>query len=180
MLGLDIDPILIIYISEALPDAAKNAVAGIPVIDDLFGAGFPMPIYLSEELTGIVVDADTKGVDMDLDVTATADAGKPLVKQNATDSTNTINLQCNKESIFLPVFIALSDQIFERAVAGLYSVSYLNGATTIFNALVKSITVSNDNTSDKSSIAITLSKANQRETTNSAGPTELQRTRGPL
>lgn len=180
MLGLDVDPILIVYLPAGLPDRAKNALAGIPVLDDVLGAGFPVPIYLSEELTGIVVDADSKGIDLDLDVTGTADGGKPIVKQNALDSTVTINLEANKESIFLGVFLALADQIFQRAVAGTYSISYLNGPTTVFNALVKAITVTNDAGTDKMSISITLSKANQKETTNNPGPTALPRVRGPL
>lgn len=172
MLG-GLDPLIIINLPTILPDALKNAVAGIPVLSDAVGVGVPIPIYLSESLTGIALASESKSVAIETDVQATQDASKPKVKQNAIDSVVVVNLEARSDSVFLSVFLALADIIFTRAATGQYSVSYLNGATVVFDALIKSVSVTGDNNSELMQVAIEISKANLKSSTNPPPTTAL-------
>ena len=161
MLG-GIAPILIIHLKDLSFDALTDAISGIPLVgDSLASIGVPVPIYLDEKVTGILVDSETKSVEIETQVDANhADPSKPIVKQNGVDSTVTLRLIGKNDSLVLAALLALIDQIFARAATANYSVTYLNGPTLVFNSLLKSCNVSAHRDNDLLEIDFVMSKAN--------------------
>lgn len=161
-------PVLIVNLIKKADNSAAKFFSGIPLIGGDLGAaltgGLPIPIYLDEGLTGIVVKGESKAIAVENEVKAKTEGGKPKTNQRAVDSNVTINMLARKDSVMLAALIALNDQIFQRLASKEYSVSYLNGSTIIFNGLFSGFTSMNDENSDLLHITLTLSKGNQETT----------------
>jgi hypothetical protein len=116
-----------------------NAVAGIPKIGDFAKTfvGVPIPLYLDEKLTGIIVESETKAIDFQTNSNAASD-GSVLVSQNPLSSVTTINMIGKRDSIVLTAILALCEQAFSLA-AGFgvkYSVSYFNQSVLVLDGLM--------------------------------------------
>lgn len=163
-----IAPILIVNLIKKKDNSVGAFFSGIPVVGkDLAGAltgGLPVPIYLDERITGICVTSETKTLAIETEIKATTDASKPIPTQRAVDSVVQINMCAQKDNIVLAALVALCDQIFQRVVAKEYSVSYLNGSTTIFNGLLSGFTSMYEEGSDLLHLTLAISKGNQQTT----------------
>jgi len=151
-----IDPIIIFHFYSNPP--TDDSFVGPPqptsFLSGLAAAvGLPIPIYLSERLTGIYVDDESKGIDVATRVDAVVEKDglevrSPEVSQMALDSTVTVNLFAVKDSVMLTALLALADMILKRVVSKEYGITYLNGSTVIFNGLLHRFSTSvgaNDN-----------------------------------
>lgn len=158
---------IFIFTFPVVPPSVANALSSVPYVGNfLQDVGLPIPIYLDEKFTNIAVDSDTKNIDIDTEVKANTDPNKPpIVKQNALDSTVTVNLVAVKDSLLLTILLAMSDLIFTRAASQAYTVTYLNGPITVFNGTMKSFSTSANADSTKLDVSITLSRANYRAPT---------------
>lgn len=158
---------IFIFTFPVVPPTIANALSSVPYVGNfLEDVGLPIPIYLDEQFTNIAVDSETKNIDIDTEVKANTDPNKkPIVKQNAIDSTVTVNLVAVKDSLLLTILLAMSDLIFTRAASQAYTVTYLNGPITVFNGTLKSFTTSANADSTKLDVSIVLSKANYRAPT---------------
>lgn len=153
-----IAPLLMFTFPPAKP---HTFVAGIPLLGDfLTNVGVPIPIYLDENLTGIYVDNETKGIDFEIEADQTT-AEEGLVRTKGVDSTVTIQLLAKREAPLLGALLAFADQIFLKAVSQNYRITYLNGSTTVFNGLLKQFTTSKATDDDLTRFTIVISKANQ-------------------
>lgn len=142
------------------PAGSGTVVAGIPVIGRFFSqVGVPIPIYLDEKLTGILVESENAAIDVDIQAEQTAD-GEAKVTQKGLDSTITVNMLAKKDAPLLGALLAFSDQIFLKAIANNYRLSYLNGSTLVFNGLLKSLTSTKGENDDLVRIAMVISKSN--------------------
>lgn len=157
-----------------------NAIAGIPLIGDVATtiAGIPIPIYLDENRTGIVFDSGSKALDIETTVEARDDAGKPDVRQRGLNNIVTVNLKADKQSTILAALLALNDMVFQRVVSKEYSVTYLNGPTTVFNGLLESFIVEEDVDTTLMRISMQISKANQNKPTPDSVPPVLRKVTG--
>jgi hypothetical protein len=70
-------------------------------------------------------------------------------------------MTANKDSILLSVLLAFMDQAFQKVVSKNYSVTYLNGATTVFGGLLHGFSTSTDEDTNLIRIVLQISKANQ-------------------
>jgi hypothetical protein len=155
-------PILIFTFPVSEKSPTFNAIAGIPLVNEIVSAiGVPIPIYLDERLTGVYVESETKAIDIQTTVEAKTEAGVPDVSQRGLDSLVTINMLANKDSIVLSAILALCDMVFQKVVAQEYKISYLNGVTTVFNGLLHGFQTSVDSDNDLVRITLQLSKSNQ-------------------
>jgi hypothetical protein len=68
--------------------------------------------------------------------------------------------------------------IFQRVVSREYSVSYLNGPTTVFNGLLHKLRTSVDADTDLMRISLQISKANQSKATPDSGVGTLTKVTG--
>ncbi len=162
-----VDPLLIIVLKNRGILNFFGPESVVPGVADVLDAvGLPIPIYLSERVTGIYVESETKSIDVitRIDPVTTKNAltqevESAEVSQTASDSLLTVNLLCRRGSIMLTALLALMDLIVDRLVSGEYSMSYLNGATAIFGALLHRFGVSATSDSDLLKIELVLSTA---------------------
>ncbi len=121
MIKLDAAPVFLIYFATK---DKKNPYT------------IPMPIYLSERLTGLYVDTAHKSTSISTDYVVTFDKdengkknkGTLVVQQKGESQTLTVNIIGRKDSIglnlLLPVFQTLYDKVL--AVKD-YRIAYING-----------------------------------------------------
>jgi hypothetical protein len=155
-----LDPIILIHLSKRTDVTALTGVTGlIPIvssaIDDLIDFP-PIPIYLSENLFGIVIDAESKNVDIVTDFETKTDGTLVNVNQKGANSSVSVNLTGKKDSIPITLLSAFIDLIFSKVTSKEYSITYLHGATTIFRGLLKSFAIDQVEGTDKLSIKLEL------------------------
>lgn len=159
-------PILIFHFNPSLTQSLLNGLSGIPVIGDVLpNLGIPIPIYLDENLSGILVESETKAIDIETQPQVRYDGGKPDVIQRGLNNLITINMKGTRNSMMLSVLLAMNDMIFSRVVSKSYSVSYLNGTTTVFNGLLHGFSTSVSDNDDMVRIVMQISKANLKPPT---------------
>lgn len=155
-----IDPIILIHISKRTDVSALTGVEGlIPIVsaalDNLIDFP-PIPIYLSENLFGIVIDSESKNVDIITDFETKTDGTPANVNQKGANSSVSINLTGKKDSIPITLLSAFIDLVYFKVSSKEYAISYLHGATTIFRGLLKSFAIDQVEGTDKLSIKIEL------------------------
>lgn len=159
-----IAPVLIFNFPKKKDNSVASLFAGIPLIGEDLGAaltgGLPIPLYLHEQTTGILVKSETKALQIETEIKAKSDGKKPKSDQRAVDSTVTINLVGQKDSLVLTTLIALNDRIFQKVISKEYNVSYLNGPTVVFNGLLNGFTSMAGEDDDLLHITMTISKGN--------------------
>lgn len=155
-----IDPIIIFQFNKALPESVTQALAKIPIVSEI-PASLPLPpipIYLSENLTGLFIDTESKSVDIDTNVETLTDGTAPEITQKGISSIVSVSLTANKNSIGLSLLSAMIDLLFEKCSSREYSITYLHGATTIFRGLLQSYQVSQSADTDLLNIQFEISK----------------------
>lgn len=160
-----IDPIIIFKFALLPTSSIFNAVAGIPIVEDIVkNFGIPIPIYLSERVFGIVLNSEEKSMDVETNVQTRSDGSKADVKQRGLNNIVTLNMTSTKDSIVLSALLALSDICFQKLTSKDYTISYLNGSTIIFDGLLESFHTTVDSNTDKIEITMKISKAPQNTT----------------
>ena len=162
----DCDPLIIFKIvpTTANKDTFAEA-AGIPVVADIvkFAKGIPIPIYLNEKLSGIIVDSIGNSTDIDTTVEGFNKATALDVQQRVIDSTITINMTCNnKDSLVLSAILAFMDIILRKAVARAYTISFVNGSTIVLDGLLKSFTTNQTADSELTTMSLVINKVNNK------------------
>lgn len=148
------------------------------LLDDVVEAiGLPIPIYLSEQLTGVYVDNESSSIDVVTKIDPVTDKGldnqvkTPAVSQTSGNSSVSINLFARKDSVLLTALLALMDMIVNRLVSQEYSIHYLNGPTAIFGAKLARFSKVNTSGTDLITMQLDLSTASKESPTPEA-PTE--------
>ena len=154
-----LDPIIIFNFSKLSPDEAAK-LEKIPVINKVVEKiGLPpIPIYLSERLTGLYIDSEDKNIDIENTTESLADGSDPIVTQKAIDSTVKINMVASRNSIGLTLLSAVMDLIVPKVTSREYSITYLNGSVTIFGGLLKQFNIMQSSNNDLFQITLELSQ----------------------
>lgn len=144
-----LDPIIIFQFSKLTP-AQSASLAKIPIVSSIVSSiGLPpIPIYLSETLTGLFIDTEEKNVDIETQTDTLTDGSAPQVQQKGVNSTIKVTLKANKDSIGLTLLSAMVDIIFSKVTSKEYSIIYLHGPITVFNGLLHSFSVSQNADTD--------------------------------
>lgn len=155
-----VDPIILIHLSKRTDVVALSTATGlIPIVSNALADLIdfpPIPIYLSESLFGIVIDAESKNVDIVTDFETKTDGTPVNVNQKGANSSISVNLTGKKDAIPITLLSAFIDLVFEKASSKEYAITYLHGATTIFRGLLKSFAIDQVEGTDKLSIKIEL------------------------
>jgi len=156
---------LIVFAFPLSSGSTHAAISGIPVIGQAIAnnVGLPIPVYLDKRLTGIYVDNESKAIDIE---TASFPRYEPITNkplpaisyQRGTQSLITVNLIAKRDSIILNVLLGLCDLAFAKLNQFEYSISYLNGPTTIFNGLLHGFSATQGNDNDLMDIQIQINK----------------------
>jgi hypothetical protein len=164
-----IDPIIIFQFAKNVdpkftgpiePSTGQKIIASIPLISSIptLVEAPPIPIYLSEQITGLVIASESKSIDMQTDVETKSDASTPDVNQKGINETVKINIKGNKNSLGLTLLTTMASLILDRVTAKEYAISYLHGAITVFRGVLHSFSVDQDSNSDLIFITIELAK----------------------
>lgn len=172
-------PIIIFNFKKLLPQFTLPV--GIPLIAEAGSTVplIPIPIYLKEEITGLYIKQQNKNVDIETKVQTLTDGTAPKVLQNGLNSTVTINMVSNKNSIGLGIMSALIDLIFEKVTSEEYSISYFNGAVTVFGGLLEGYSVSENESNDLYNVSLQISRSNGGSTTEKVADNSVGKVPGP-
>jgi hypothetical protein len=153
-----LDPIIIFNFKKNTPIGA--ALSKIPVVADVIAAiDLPViPIYLSEKLTGICIDAESKSIEIDTNVDTLSSGGDPNVTQKGLSSTVKIEMIASRDSIGVALFGAMADLVFPKVTSKEYSITYLHGAVTVFAGLLHSFSINQQAENDLYRISLELIK----------------------
>jgi hypothetical protein len=169
MLG-GIDPVIIFQFSKLADTGFGDFISKIPVISQIptVIAQPPIPIYLSETLTGIYIDSEDKNVDIETETESLSDGSTPEVNQKAIGSVVSINLVAKKNSLGLTLLSAMIDLLYEKVTSKEYAITYLHGATTVFRGVLHSYSVNQNASNELLTIKIELSRG-QKQPQKAAG-----------
>ena len=153
MIKLNAAPVLLIYHLSTDEKTGKSKVDGVPV-----------PIYLSEELTGLCVDSESDSLTISSDYIPVLDsqkkdeAGMPIkVQQRGETQQAKIALKANKNAIGLNILLPLLKSILSLIFAKKeYRIAYLNQNVLIFNARLNSYSMDPGSNDTLVKIEITL------------------------
>lgn len=131
----------------------------------------PIPIYLSEQLTGLFVDTENKNIDIDTTLDPLVDGSPLLVNQKALGSVLTVNLIGKKNSIGLSLFLAFTELLLDKLVSKQYAVTYINGAMTVFGGLIHGFSIDQNSNDDLIRIKLDISKGGKKSNSVQVNPT---------
>lgn len=167
-----IDPVLIFQFRKKqdpnfIGPQPESILAKIPLVSSIptFVDEPPIPIYLSQQLTGIQIDSEDKNVDLTTDTETKSDGTDPSVEQKGLASTVTINLIAKKNSVMMTVLSAMADRAYEKASSDEYAISWIHGPTTIFRGKITSWAVNQNRDADlmTAKLEITLGEKNPQK-----------------
>lgn len=156
-----LEPIIIFTFYKKDPNPALESVLSqIPLISaDLSRAKLPpIPVYLSEELTGLVIDDESKSVDIETSTDTLASGADPKVNQKGINSIVRISLQASSKSIGVTLIAALCDLIMSKVTSQEYDITYLHKAVTVFGGLLHSFQITQNANDDRYNIEIELAR----------------------
>ena len=154
-----IDPV-IIFNFKIRDDGFLGFLNKVPVVASIVSViDLPViPIYLSETLTGICIDSESKSVEIDTNVDTLSNGKDPEMNQRGISSTVKIEMVASKDSLGVAIFSAMSDLIFPKVTSKEYSITYLHGAVTVFAGLLHSFSISQNANDDRYNISLELIK----------------------
>ena len=175
MLG-GVDPIIIFEFFKVVDLTQYNEVNGrkIPVAGQRtlqFIPIPPIPIYLSENLTGLYIDKVDKNIDIGTDTETFINGAVPDILQKGVASSVKVTLNCKKNSIAMMILSSVIDLVYDKVTSKEYNISFLYGATTIFRGVMHSFSVSQSATNDLMEVNIELSRGSKQPTPSNPVPT---------
>jgi hypothetical protein len=154
-----IDPIIIFQLYKLVPQA-QATLATIPLTssaknkDDVCDHS----IYLSEKLTGIYIDTESKNIDIDTDQKSLNNGEPGPVNQNALGSITQVNLVAKRGSVGLSILLALTELILDKVASQEYEITYINGGITVFCGLVHGFSYEQGTNDDLYKIRLELAR----------------------
>lgn len=163
MLG-GIDPIIIFHRYKKVADTTATATSTIPVVSkkDVYITLPPIPIYLSEQFTGMFIDSESKNIDIETETQTFTDGSTAEINQKGIASGVSIQITAKKDSLGMILLGALMDTLLDKVTSKEYAITYLHGATTIFFGLLHTFSVEQTSQNELLSIKIELSKGSKQ------------------
>lgn len=163
-----IDPIIIFQFKK-ISKETQEKLSKIPLVSSIVDTiGLPpIPIYLSEQVTGLYIDSEDRNIDIETTVDSLYSGASPLVSQKAINSVVRINMIGSRNSIGLTLITALADLIVPKVGSKEYAITYLHGGTTVFGGLLHSFSAQQNANNELVNITIELTK---NSTAKPAGP----------
>ncbi len=154
-----LDPILIFSFYKKLTPAQTAALKDINIVSQFVSKLSlpPIPIYLSEKLTGIYVESENKNIEIETNFDGLAGGGVNVNQKPLTSSIK-IDLLAARNSIGLILLSAMSDLVLPLLVSKEYDVTYLNGGVTIIGGLFHSFSISQESNTDLMHISMEIIK----------------------
>lgn len=163
MLG-GIDPIIIFHRYKKTSVETTEVVNGISIVSkkDTYITLPSIPIYLSEQFTGMFIDSESKNIDIETETQTFSDGTTANVNQKGIASGVAIQITAKKDSIGMILLSSLMDTLMDKVTSKEYAITYLHGATTIFYGLLHTFSVEQTSQNELLSIKIELSKGSKQ------------------
>ena len=175
MLG-GLDPVIIFQFAKKVdPDfvgpAEPGVISKIPIISQIptLIDQPPIPVYLSESLSGLQIDSEDKTVDIDTDVETLTNGEPPDVNQKGISSVVSIQITALRDNPGVTLLSALIDQVFDKLTSKEYAITYLHGPITVFRGVLQGFSLSTNSDTNLVTMKIDLSKG----TKNPAKPSDV-------
>lgn len=161
-----IDPIIIFQLYKLIP-STTDLLANIPITAEVKKRATVaiIPIYLSEKITGIYIDTESKNIDIETNVDSLTSGDPALVNQKTLGSIVTVNLKASANSVGLTILSAMAELLLDKVTSQEYEMTYIHQSTTIFGGLLHSFSVDQGGNDDL--LKIKLEIARGRPKTNS-------------
>lgn len=158
MIKVNADPVLIIYFTP------KDKTAVPPFI----------PIYLSEEITGLVVRDESFGLSVATDNVVANNSGEVVYQQKGITNKLAIELIGRRDSIGLNLIVPTFTALYKKVIAkSAYRLAYFHQNQIIFDAILSSFETKQTDENNLLAINIVLEvpaeKENKKETVQKAG-----------
>lgn len=154
-----VDPI-ILFNFKKIPPSLQAVISKTPVLASIVSAiDLPViPLYLSERLTGIYIETESKSIDIETNTETLATGEAPVTNQRGLQSSIKIEMVASRNSIGVSLFAAMADLIFPKVTSKEYSITYLHGAVTVFAGLLHSFSITQNRENDLYQISLELIK----------------------
>lgn len=165
MLG-GIDPIIIFHRYKKVVDPTASVGHQLAIVSkkETFIPLTPIPIYLSEAITGVQIDSESKNLDVETDTQTLSDGTPANSNQKGINSGVSVTLSAKKDSIGVSILSAFMDDLFDKVTSKEYAITYIHGATTIFQGLLHTFAVDQNSGTDLLTIKFELSKGQKQPT----------------
>lgn len=164
-----LSPIILFQLYKKLPAASAAASQSkIPLVSDIAAAAKAtyaiIPLYLDENLTGIMVDTESKNIDIETkpDGLSSGEAGP--VNQKPLGSITTVNLIAKRDSVGLTILLALSELLLDKVVSQEFEITYMNGAITVFGGLIHSFSFDQGGNDDLLKLKLEIARGRPKST----------------
>lgn len=155
---------MIFHRYKKVPAATVAPVDGKPPIASTSGETYillpPIPVYLSEEITKLFIDSESKNVDFQSDMQTYTDGSQVEQTQKGIASTITVNITAKKTDLSVILLGSFIDSLLDKVTSKEYAITYLHGATTIFLGLLHSFSIDTVAGNDLAVMKFELSKGN--------------------
>ncbi len=157
-----VDPIIIFNLKKKIPDPTfvgpnKPTIPIVAAVENSIDLPL-VPLYLSERITGIYIDSESKTMDIDTTVDTLSSGETPNINQRGIQNSVKIEMIARSSSIGVSLFSAMADLIFPKVTSKEYSITYLHGAITVFQGLIHSFSITQNSENDLYKISLELIK----------------------
>lgn len=154
-----IEPIIIFQLYKLTPNA-ETTLAKVPLTSgSKTKSTFAIiPIYLSESITGIFIESESKNIDVDTEQNSLSSGEGGPVNQKTLGSVTTITMKAKQGSVGLTILLALSELILDKVTSQEYEVTYMHKGVTIFGGLIHGFSYEQGTDDDLYRIKLELSR----------------------
>jgi len=134
-------PIMLFQFYKNVPEV-PTALGSIPVVGEYLSslALPPIPVYLDERQSGILITAESKTIDIETKLDSKTNGGTD-VNQKALGSTINVQMTAEASNLGVVLFSAFADLILDKVTSQEYSVTYMNGPIVLINGLLHSLSI---------------------------------------
>ncbi len=154
-----IDPILIFQVYKLLP-VESPTISTIPLASQARKkvTVAVVPLYLSEKITGLYIDDESKNIDVDTQADTLSGGEQILINQKLIQSTHTVNIVASRDSIGLQILLAISEFLLDKVTSQEYEVTYMHGSFTVFGGLLHGLSFDQNSNDTLQKIKLELSR----------------------
>ncbi len=153
-----LDPIIIFNFYKKVTPADEEKFKGLSVAKSIISkfALPPIPVYLSERVSGLYIDSEEKNIEVATNVDTIGGGGAEFNQKGLT-TTVKINMIASQEtSIGLGILSAMFDLIFPKVSSQEYSIVYIHKSTIILNGLLHSFSIEQEANTTLTKVSLEL------------------------
>ncbi len=153
-----LEPVIIFQIYKTIPAAEVLAAVPLTSTPKTRATIAIVPIYLSENLTGLFIDTESKNIDIETSSESLTSGDPAAVNQKLIGSVLTINLKAKGDSVGLTILSAMAEQLLDKVTSKEYGITYVHGPITLFDGLLHGFSIENGGNDDLLKIKVELTR----------------------